>query len=136
MHVKVLLQKSHLKFHEFFVICHQMFFLCFTFLMNIPPMCDVFQALIPLVISSLMPLQNFSWNSAFSVKSLMFWIPKIKNWTFHGSSWPSESEGDTSNIIPPSTRPQFMDSDVPDESRFGTSNSKIFYVKTYKVKTT
>ena len=31
---------------------------------------------------------------------------------------PSESEGDTSNIIPPSTRPRFMDSDVPDESRF------------------
>ena len=31
---------------------------------------------------------------------------------------PSESEGDTSNIIPPSTRPRFMDSDVPDESQF------------------
>ena len=31
---------------------------------------------------------------------------------------PSEIEGDTSNIIPPSTRPRFMDSDVPDESRF------------------
>ena len=34
------------------------------------------------------------------------------------NKWPSESEGDTSNIIPPSTRPRFMDSDVPDESRF------------------
>ena len=31
---------------------------------------------------------------------------------------PSESEGDTSNIIPPNTRPRFMDSDVPDESQF------------------
>ena len=34
------------------------------------------------------------------------------------NKWPSESEGDTSNIIPPNTRPRFMDSDVPDESQF------------------
>lgn len=44
---------------------------------------DVFHALIPLVIISLMPLQNFSD---------MFWIPKIKNrtWPFFNSLFSEE----------------------------------------------
>ena len=40
MHVKVLSQKSHLKFHEFFVICHQMFFLWWESQLQIYFLCE------------------------------------------------------------------------------------------------
>ena len=40
MHMKVLSQKSHLKFHEFFVICHQMFFLWWESQLQIYFLCE------------------------------------------------------------------------------------------------